>query len=392
MADARIEPLRPRPHREAAAVATRVLGDIDALVASIGAALQDEIPEYGAMSSGVMSEDVLPVTRRVVSTFFDLIVSGKPIDSRVVRNFEESGKARLEMGVPLESMLHAYRIAGRVTWRAVINAMEPGEEHLLAELAAQWIDYIDQASSAVARAYMSASGDRLRRLDARRRELLDALLTAADPGEIASVSLRFSTMLAPAYVPVLVAGEAVAGRVDALLAAGPARTLGGHRSDRVLLLVPDSLTDIAQVRAAAGAAVIAWGRPASPGPDLLAETQHVETLLGAAIAEGHVEGAFGPDDLLVEQLLLGNERVSTALRHRVHDILLARDPSGALVSTLHTYLDTGSIPETARREVVHANTVAYRLGRVRELTGLDPRIPSDAALLVLGLGIYRGRR
>jgi DNA-binding PucR family transcriptional regulator len=51
------------------------------------------------------------------------------------------------------------------------------------------------------------------------------------------------------------------------------------------------------------------------------------------------------------------------------------------------YLASGSIPETGRREHVHANTVAYRLGRVKELTGLDPRVPRESALLVLGLGL-----
>jgi len=57
------------------------------------------------------------------------------------------------------------------------------------------------------------------------------------------------------------------------------------------------------------------------------------------------------------------------------------------MATLRTYLETGSIPETARREVVHSNTVGYRLNRVREITGLDPRTPRDSALLVLGLGL-----
>jgi sugar diacid utilization regulator len=54
---------------------------------------------------------------------------------------------------------------------------------------------------------------------------------------------------------------------------------------------------------------------------------------------------------------------------------------------LRTYLETGSVPETARREVVHANTVGYRLNRVRDITGLDPRVPRDGTLLVLGLGL-----
>jgi DNA-binding PucR family transcriptional regulator len=137
-------------------------------------------------------------------------------------------------------------------------------------------------------------------------------------------------------------------------------------------------------------ALTAWGRPAACGRALLEEVRQVEMLLLTSIAEGHTEGSFGPDDLLVEQLLLGNERVADALRRRVGDILLTRDGSGVLVGTLRTYLATGSIPETARREVVHVNTVAYRLGRVRELTGLDPRVPADSALLVLGLGLPAG--
>jgi hypothetical protein len=365
------------------AIASRVLADLDALVATIGVALRDEIPEYEVMTPAQMTEDVLPVTRRVVTSFFDAVVTGAPVGGRVVKSFEESGRARLEMGVPLESMLHAYRIAGRVTWHAVSNAIRPGEEHLLADLAAQWMDYIDLASSAVAKAYMSASAERLRSLDARRRELVEALLTATDPGEVAAVSLRFSTILAAAYVPVLVAGDGVASRIDALIAASPPRTLGGHRGDRVLLLVPDS--DVTPP--ATTDALVAWGRPAAPGALLLAEVGQVEALLEAAVAEGRTAGAYGPDDLLVEQLLLGNDRVAAALRRRVRDLLAARDPGGAIVSTLRAYLATGSVPETARREVVHANTVAYRLGRVRDLTGLDPRVPVDAALLVLGLGI-----
>ncbi|HEX8002576.1 MAG TPA: helix-turn-helix domain-containing protein [Mycobacteriales bacterium] len=381
------ENVRPLPARATTAVATRVLEDLDAIVGSIGEALRDEIPEYAAMSAATMTEDVLPVTRRVVTGFFDALLSGQPVGAKQVKRFEESGRARLEMGVPLESMLHAYRIAGRVTWNAVIAAVRPGDEHLLADLALRWMDYIDLASSAVAKAYMSASAERLRSLDARRRELVEALLTATDVGEVAAVSLRFSTILAGAYVPVLVSGAGVAGRIDALLATAPPRTLGGHRGDRVLLLVPESLPEVGPLVHTAPDALIAWGRAAAPGAALLAEVGSVEALLEAAVTEGRTAGAYGPDDLLVEQLLLGNERVADALRRRVLDVLVARDPGGSIVSTLRAYLATGSVPETARREVVHANTVAYRLGRVRELTGLDPRVPVDAALLVLGLGI-----
>jgi hypothetical protein len=287
------------------------------------------------------------------------------------------------MGMPLESVLHAYRIAGREAWTALCENVPPEDTALLGDLGHRWMDIVDRTSSALAQAYLAASHERLRHVDARRRELVEALLTATDPSEVAAVSLRFSTVLAHVYVPVLVAGSGAAAGIDALLNDSPTGTLGGHRGDRVLLLVPQRVDNLRR----RDGHLTCWGKPATCGRGLLDEVQHVERLLLTALAEGHVTGHFGPDDLLVEQLLLGNDRVTDALRRRIADVLCARDPGGVVVATLRTYLETGSVPETARREMVHANTVGYRLGRVRDLTGLDPRIPRDSALLVLGLGL-----
>ncbi len=366
-----------------AAIAERVLADLDGVVERMGVAYREEIEEYAALTPGQLAVEVLPVSRRLVTTFLACVVESRSLTARELEVFEQSGRQRLAMGMPLESVLHAYRIAGREAWTAMCATVGPTETVLLADLGARWMDIVDRTSSALAQAYLAASHERLRHVDARRRELVEALLTATDPSEVAAVSLRFSTVLAPAYVPVLVAGQGVAAGIDQVLAAAPAGTLGGHRGDRVLLLVPhraDGLRHRPEHLAC-------WGRPASCGTALLAEVQHVERLLLTALAEGRVEGHFGPDDLLVEQLLLGNERVAGALRRRVLDAVTGRDSGGVLLATLQTYLDTGSIPETSRREMVHANTVGYRLGRVRDLTGLDPRVPRDAALLVLGLGL-----
>ncbi len=378
--------LRSVPVTGPEGVAARLQADLESLVARMAAAYQREIPEYAAFSPEQLVAQVHPVSRRLVQVFLDGLLSGRGLSQEELGGFEDSGRLRLDMGVPLESVLHAYRIAGREAWTAVCAAVQPGEEGLLAELGASWLDIVDRTSSALAQAYLAESHDRLRDLDARRRELVEALLTATSPGEVASVSLRFSTLLAPAYVPVLLAGPGVASGIDALLAASPAGTLGGHRGERVLLLVPHRL-DAPAVRPGV---LAAWGRPAACGTALLDEVRSVEQLLVTAQAEGRSVGAFGPDDLLVEQLLLGNERVADALRRRVGDVLTARDPGAVIVGTLRVYLSTGSIPQAAREEHVHANTVGYRLGRVKELTGLDPRVPRDSALLVLGLGLPAG--
>jgi hypothetical protein len=311
-------------------VADRVLSDLETLVARMGDAYRAEIPEYAVLTDLQMATDILPTSRRLVEIFLSWVVADRELTAQELAHFESSGRQRLAMGLPLEAVLHAYRIAGRTAWTAVCDAVQPGEETLLAGLGARWIDIVDRTSSVLAQAYVASSHERLRDLDARRRELVEALLTASGPSDVAAVSLRFSTVLAPAYVPVLVAGAGAVADIDALLHAAPAGSLGGHRGDRVLLLVPHRL-DSPPRRAKA---LIAWGSPALCGPALLDEVTHVERLLGTARAEGHETGSFGPDDLLVEQLLLGNERVAASLRSQVGDVLAARDADGVLVSTL----------------------------------------------------------
>jgi hypothetical protein len=244
---------------------------------------------------------------------------------------------------------------------------------------------MDVAASIMAAAYVDASHQSLRAVDARRRALLDALLSAQGPAEVAAVSIRFSVALAPTYVPVMLDGDHASARIDVVLEAAPPGTIAGERTGHVLLLVPSKLGDVNPLLRAAGPqTVLTWATPAVPGPALLHEVGRAEHLLTAARSSGVASGAFGPDDLLVEQLLVSNPHVADALARRVRDALAGRDHDGLITSTLRTFLGCGSVPDTARAEVVHPNTVLYRLKRVRELTGLDPKVPADAALLVLG--------
>ena len=63
-----------------------------------------------------------------------------------------------------------------------------------------------------------------------------------------------------------------------------------------------------------------------------------------------------------------------------------RTHQSALVTTLRTYLDAGlNLTRTANALFVHANTVVYRLRRIRELSGRDPRNPDDVLILSLAI-------
>ena len=61
-----------------------------------------------------------------------------------------------------------------------------------------------------------------------------------------------------------------------------------------------------------------------------------------------------------------------------------------LVGTLEAYLEHNcNMNATAAAIYAHRHTVAYRLERVRELTGLDPTLSEDRERLGLGLKAYR---
>ena len=61
-----------------------------------------------------------------------------------------------------------------------------------------------------------------------------------------------------------------------------------------------------------------------------------------------------------------------------------------LVGTLEAYLEQNcNMNATAAAIYAHRHTVAYRLERVKELTGLDPMQSEDRERLGLGLKAYR---
>lgn len=364
-------------------VAEAVLEGLDDLTQRMGENYR-QVPEYAALTADAMAADVLPVSRKIVAGFFEAVVAGDEPDGRALPELQVMGRRRLEMGVPLEPMLHVYRIAGRTVWDAMVECTPAGEERVLATLGAAWMDYIDEAASAAAASYLEASHERLRAVDARRGALLDALLDAADSAEVAAVATEFSMTFASRYAPIVAAGGDTALRVDAVAAAAGPVALVGFRNGHLVVLVPESGVTVQRVTDAVGdGATVVWGEPSPPGGELLAEYHHVEGLLSIAQQHGRL-GVHGPDDLLVEQLLAGAPRAAATLARLVEE-LRSHDRTGAIEETLVAWLATGSVPATAERVVAHPNTVAYRLRRVAEVTGHDPKVPRHAALLGLAL-------
>jgi sugar diacid utilization regulator len=111
------------------------------------------------------------------------------------------------------------------------------------------------------------------------------------------------------------------------------------------------------------------------------------------IAEALEQGiaASGVYRLLFRALISDAEEVRTFYRDTVeplvrYDIQYRSD----LLGTLEEYLASDcNMNATARAIYAHRHTVAYRLDRVKELTGLDPQVSEDRERLGLGIKAYR---
>jgi DNA-binding PucR family transcriptional regulator len=112
-----------------------------------------------------------------------------------------------------------------------------------------------------------------------------------------------------------------------------------------------------------------------------------------AIAEALEEGiaASGVYRLLFRALISDPEEVRSFYRDTVEPLVRYDDQYRSdLLGTLEEYLARDcNMNATARAIFAHRHTVAYRLDRVKELTGLDPQISEDRERLGLGIKAYR---
>jgi hypothetical protein len=84
------------------------------------------------------------------------------------------------------------------------------------------------------------------------------------------------------------------------------------------------------------------------------------------------------------------DHIMTVLPSFIPSALAGLDGTGAyererLVTTVRSYMQTGSIKETAEAVFCHRNTVVNRLSTFTRLTGLDVTVPEQAALALVAL-------
>ncbi|MEV5609338.1 helix-turn-helix domain-containing protein [Streptomyces sp. NPDC052225] len=399
--------VRPRPRTrptdagagpDAVAVLRRaalpLIGQLAALTDRLTADLYAREPAYRAAIDADPAE-VRAEIRRSLRHSIDSLLD--PARSRAAARACSAriGADRAASGVPLDAVLHAFRLGGALVWQSLVDEVtlrHPEDAHLLVHLAADVWNFVDDHCACVADAYREAERELTWRRGNRRRLLAAALLDGAiRVADLPEAAAALGLPERGRYAVVVVAG----GRGAPPALPGAVRAVWQRGADTELGIV--ALGDLDPGQLAAALRESATGRAGvSPAVDGLAAVgtarRLAETALRISPAAG---GTVLLDDELPAALVAGAPALGRILVDRVLGPLLALPPADAtvLLDTLTAWLDCdGSAQRAATRLYCHRNTVLNRLRRCEQLTGRSLTRPADLVELGLALSAHRQLR
>ncbi len=380
--------------------------DLDTLSADLADRIRATVADYVDVDA-VSERELAASCRNNLERALMELVEDAPHGSDSDTPQHETGRRRAQQRLPLESLLHSYRLGGRVLWQGLVRrASQVGsaQDHLqlLDEAGVVW-EVIDRHSSIVSRAYREEQSRLVQHTRRRRRALLAAvldgqLIDADIVREAASVldmpvrGPRFVVVAAlqmPAEKPGRAADRALeahgftcswitqARQECGLVALGPEQSL----QEAIAVLNDCAVASMA-------VSTVVHGFEQVPASYRLAD------LTLQTLPEGFV-GVASATDRLPQALLVGNQEVTGVLVEQTLGPVLALRPAerDVYLDTLEALLACDrSYAAAGRRLYCHRNTVLKRAQRLETLTGLRLSQPRDLlhlSLAVLALRVGR---
>lgn len=346
------------------------------------------------------------------------------------RTSRRIGEVRAEQGLPLDAVLHAFRMGGAMVWQDLVDdtaRRHPEDIRLLVHVAADVWNFVDEHCGVVADAYRQTERRLAWRRENRQRLMAAALLDGtAQIAELPDAAAMLELPEHGRYAVLVVStarraphGTAQApmtlpAGTDALWHPGPDAEFAilplarseGTAGPAAPLAEPGAEAATAEGGDApadgdAELAALAAGLTAPPGArvgissvvDGLAAVgdarRLAETALRACPAGG---GVVLLDEQLPAALVVSSPGLGSALAARVLGPLDRLDPADrdVIIETLTAWLDSdGSAQRAGARLYCHRNTVLNRLRRFEQLTGRCLTRPSDAVEVSLALTARR---
>ncbi len=348
----------------------------------------EEVPSYAGAWSGRMGEVIRNAVQLALGGFLTLATrqDADAPKAPAIEGAYQLGRGEARNGRTVEALLAAYRIGARASWRDMADAaveagVDASQLARFAELVFAYIDELSAASVAGHTDELESSG-RVRQRNLER--LARALLTGA-PADAINAAAQRAGWEPPGALTAVILPESQVSHAFTALDPGtlqPTDDVPGLPEGLASLLVPT--TGSATSRRTVLRAL--RGTDAVVGPSttwLDASGSHRRALRCAALG---LEGLVDSDDHLAALVLGADSEARADLRARVLAPLADLRPSTAekLTDTLRSWLlHHGRRDAVAEELFVHAQTVRYRVGQLREVYGdrlEDPAFVLDATL------------
>lgn len=374
-------------HIDAAATRREVVADLvvrigtQDVAAEVLEGIRAGVPSYERMPAELAEREVLASCRRNLRQWAGWLLTGATPQEAELDRIRASVRTRASEGVPLEDLLDAYRLGGRLGWQILRRHAHPHEREALLDAAELLMTYIDSACAIVTEAYLDAGRGLVSEEERHVRALLGAVVHDAplDEADLA-VARRLGVPLRDTYVPFAVAvpgADATGHGTVAARLRHAGRAIAVTEGDRVFGLAWDGID---ATHTGEGDAVLVACDVPVPRAALEAARDDVLALVDRGRRAG-LRGTLSVDGQLPELLLERSPRLARRLRAQVLEPL-SPELAETLAALVDCRLDRGA---TSARLHVHRNTLAYRLARVEQLTGLDLTAPRDIARAYLAL-------
>ncbi|GAA1367486.1 PucR family transcriptional regulator [Streptomyces beijiangensis] len=372
-----------------------LLDDLPAMTDRLVAALREQEPAYRAAIASHPAEVWQEVQRSLRHSVVSLL---EPRETREAahRTSAQIAELRAERGLPLDALLHAFRLGGAMVWQGLVEETSrdsPEDMRLLIHVATDVWNFVDEHCGVVAEAYR-----RTERRMAWQHENRLRLLTAGlfdGSARLTDVPDAADALGLPQegwYAVIALAGDDARPRLPA-----GTRTLrhSGSGTQYVLVLLGDAESAPAELAALAATLALPPGARAGIGSPVegLAAVPEARRLADTALrACPRSGGTVLLDERLPDALVVSSPELAEALAERVLGPLRALDPADRdlLLDTLTVWLETdGSAPRAGARLYCHRNTVLNRLRRFEQLTGRSLTRVGDMVEVALALGARR---
>jgi hypothetical protein len=387
----RTRPVRSLIDAEAITVlhrAARVLhADLAELTDRLLALVQDQEPAYRA----AVASDPVAVWQEMHRSLRHSVAS--LLDPRGSRDAARRctwkiGATRAEQGVPLDALLHAFRLGGSLVWQRLVEETSrtaPEDVRLLVHVASDIWNFVDEHCTLVADAYRQVERQLAWQRENRVRVLVAALLDGTS--RIADLPETAEVLGLPEqgrYVVLAVAGGSAARGAGLDPGVRVHWHTGAEVDYGIVLVADDGIPEVTPAGGRVGVSGVVGGLAAVGDA-----RGQADLALSLCSEEG---GTVRLAEHLPSALVVSCPGLGSALAEQVLGPLAGMDPADreVLLDTVAAWLACdGSAQRAGERLYCHRNTVLNRLRRFEQLTGRSLARPSDLVEVSLALTARR---